>query len=57
VEKILEIPLFDNKFSGVPSENISFTATFYWNSTNSSWVLAAFTPVVSSCRSSVRHFH
>ena len=31
--------------------SFSFTATFYWNSTNSSWVLAASTPVVSSCRS------
>jgi len=36
VEKILEIPSFDKKFSGVPSENVSFTATFYWNSINSS---------------------
>jgi len=31
VEKILEIPSFDKKFSGVPSKNISFAATFYWN--------------------------
>ena len=31
------------------SKNISFTAT-YWSSSNSSWVLAASTPVVSSCR-------
>jgi len=52
VEKILEMAYFDKKFSGVPSKNISFTATFYWNSINSSWVSAASTPVVSSCRSS-----
>jgi len=50
VEKFLEIPSFHKKFSGVPSKNISFTATFYWNSINSSWVSAASTPVVSSCR-------
>jgi len=30
-----------------------FTATFCWNSINSSWILAASTPVVSNCRSSV----
>jgi len=36
VEKIFEIPSFDKKFSGVPSKNISFTATLYWNSINSS---------------------
>jgi len=35
VEKILEIPSFDKKL-GVPSKNISFTATFYWNSINCS---------------------
>ena len=29
--KNLEIPSFDKKFSCVPSKNISFTATFYWN--------------------------
>jgi len=50
--KILEIPSFDKKFSGVPSKNISLTAKFYWNSINSSWILAVSTPVVSSCRSS-----
>ena len=43
---------FDNKFSGVPTKNISFTATLCWNSINSSWILAASTSVVSSCRSS-----
>jgi len=48
----LEILSFDEKFSGVPSENISFAATFYWNSINSSLILAASTPVVPSCRSS-----
>ena len=48
----MEIPSFDMKFLGVPSKNISFTATLYWNSINSSLVLAASTPVVSSCRSS-----
>jgi len=36
VEKNLEIASFDKNFSGVPSKNISFTATFYWNSINSS---------------------
>jgi len=33
-------------------KNIFFTATFYWNSINSSWILAASTPVMSSCQSS-----
>ena len=47
-----EIPSFDKKFSDVPSKNISFTATFYWDSINSSCVLAVSTPVVSSCQSS-----
>ena len=51
VEKILEIPSSDKKFSGVPSENISFTATFYWDSINSSWILAASTPVVPELHS------
>ena len=51
-EKVLEIPSFDKKFSGVPSKNIFFTATFYWNSINFSWVLATFTPVGPSCQSS-----
>ena len=50
--KILGIPSFDKKLSGMPSKNISFTATFYWNSINSKWILAASTPVVSSSRSS-----
>ena len=50
--KIVEIPSFDKKFSGMPSKNISFAATFYWNSINSSLILAASTPVVSSCQSS-----
>jgi len=31
VEKVSVIPSFDKRFSGVPSENISFAATFYWN--------------------------
>ena len=55
--KILEIPSFDKKFSGVPSKNISLTAKFYWNSINSSWILAVSTPVVSSCRSSARYIN
>jgi len=49
--KILEIPSFDKKFSGLPSKNISFTATIYWNSINSCLILAVYTPVVSSWRS------
>jgi len=36
----------------VPSKNICFAAKFYWNSINSSLILAASTPVVSSCQSS-----
>jgi len=42
---------FDKKFSGVPSKIFFFIAIFYWNSINSSWILAASTPVVSNCRS------